>query len=214
MVCNPCPDRALRGNSLNYHYSITMFCVNCGKQIADDSTFCEFCGAKLVKEEISKEVNALSSNPENDIKEGTQVEKTKEIKNKELKQMADHLEFLRYEIEKLDIEGELEWVAARHSVHNNYVFHEITPYFVLFQSGIKLEKEYTSAMAESINVINKVLNITKVYYEVLDDFPVLRIEAVYVGEYSKEKFARFQDLYEKDQTSMTQLEDFKVFFKD
>ena len=33
-----------------------MFCTNCGKQIPDDSAFCEFCGTKIDNEEISEPV--------------------------------------------------------------------------------------------------------------------------------------------------------------
>ena len=33
-----------------------MFCTNCGKQIPNDSAFCEFCGTKIDNEEISEPV--------------------------------------------------------------------------------------------------------------------------------------------------------------
>ena len=33
---------------------MTMKCENCGKEIEDDSLFCEFCGAKIIVEDKSK----------------------------------------------------------------------------------------------------------------------------------------------------------------
>ncbi len=188
-----------------------MFCTQCGKQIAGDSSFCEHCGTKLPK---TVGANNVEREKEESINvEGDSIVVPKEIKNRDLKSMADHLEFLGYKIEKLDIEGEREWVAARHATNNNYIFRELSPSLTLFQAGLKSEKKYEAKMAESVNELNKVLNITKVYCEFEDGLALLRIEAVYTGEYVKEEFARFQEQFERDQSLMSQLDCFKVFLK-
>lgn len=193
-----------------------MFCIKCGKGIEEESVFCEFCGTKQVKMESTKEIASTASEPVKESKVETAAKVSKEITNLELKKIADHLEFLGYEIEKLDTGEGREYIAARPATGYNYIFHEMTPDFILFQVSLRTEKKQDSGMGTAVNRINKALGLSRFYYDIgeEDGLVMLRIEAVYVGLYLKEKFARFQDRFEKEQEMVAQLEETKVFMND
>lgn len=183
-----------------------MFCTKCGKEIAADSVFCEFCGTKV---EVKSAPSQESQPKKNDTPQKKQAE---EITNKTLQQMASHLEFLGYEIERLEIGENKEWVAARHPQSNNYLFFELLPNFILFQVSLRTDKKSNSKMDEAINKMNKALAISRVYYEVDEDKKVLlRIESVYSSDYQKERFARFRDTFESEQKMLSNLEEFQAF---
>jgi uncharacterized membrane protein YvbJ len=181
-----------------------MFCEKCGKNIADDSIFCEFCGHKNKEEkstphkkEEKKKVGGLTS-----------------IENETLKQMASHLEFFGYEIEKLNSESKMEIVAARHTKENNIVLWQIYPSFILFRTGLKTSKSPSSEIDDFINKINKILEITKVYYEMIDNELTIQFEAIFNGKYDKEIFGQFIDFFKNDQVKMCSVEEFNKLFID
>lgn len=181
-----------------------MFCEKCGKNIAEESVFCEFCGNKIgIKKEGKQEITAETPK-KIDKKDAT-------ILNKILKQIADHLEFLGYKIEKLEMSNNREIIAARHEIHNNYLFHEVLAGVTLFQVSLTTSKKKDKNMDEVVNIANKNFLISRFYFDVEDDLVVLRIEAVYMGDYSKESFARFEEQFEKEQSQLIQFEEFKIF---
>lgn len=181
-----------------------MFCEKCGKNIADDSIFCEFCGHKNKEEkttphkkEEKKKVDGLTS-----------------IKNETLKQMANHLNFLGYEIEKLDLKDDKEFVVARHSKNNNIIFWEMFPNFVMFKVSLTTQKKSSAKVDAYMNEANKDLDFTKVYYDIDKGVLTLGLEAVYIGEYVKQTFGQFYEIFEKDQQRFTLLDDFNKLFID
>lgn len=60
---------------------IVMFCTNCGKQIADNSTFCPFCGTKIIEskqnETVSTQEEVAKVNSEDQIKNVVEPNETK-----------------------------------------------------------------------------------------------------------------------------------------
>lgn len=181
-----------------------MFCEKCGKKISGDSIFCEFCGNRNKEEKIVK----------NTKKTEKKMDEPAPIKNENLKQMANHLEFLGYEIERLDSEGERELIAARHAKENNIVYWQIYPNFILFRTGLKTSKSSSSEIDDFINKINKALEITKVYYEIIDDNLTIQFEAIFNGKYDKEIFGQFIDFFKNDQVRMCSVEEFNKLFID
>lgn len=191
-----------------------MFCPHCGKQVPVDSAFCEFCGAKIVSEETGEA--AMDVQKPKDTKQ--EVEKrndTSSIHDEKLKQIANHLEFLGYQIEREENDQHKEVITATHLTNNNFLFFEMLPDYVLFKAGLRVDKKPTQEMDVAINQINKALLISRVYYDTDGkSLEILRIEASYQGKYIKEDFARFHEIFEKDQQLMTQVEEFKAFLKD
>lgn len=189
-----------------------MFCTKCGKKIEEGSIFCEFCGTEQVKVELAKETEPTVLEPVKELKNETLAEVPKEIINKELNKFADHLEFLGYEIEKLALDN-IERVVARHTNKNNCVFFQMMPNLSLFQVNFTTEKKHNPIMDVAVNSINKELGLSRFYYDIgkEDNLVVFRIEAMYVGSYSKEEFALFQDRFEKEQGLIFQHESFKIF---
>lgn len=190
-----------------------MFCTNCGKQIASDSVFCEHCGTKVTKVTEAKE----SAAPEEKSAEPTPSkapakEKDEKIQNKELREMAEHLEFHGYSIEKVDMENGREWILAKHEDIHNQVFLELFPGFVLFRASFYTKKKHSPQMDIAVNEANKHLNFAKFYYAVDEDnYATVKFEATYVGDYSKGLFARFQDVFHKEVDMLYQLEEMKAF---
>jgi len=181
-----------------------MFCEKCGKNIPDNSIFCEFCGNKIMQEEIVTEKIVKSSEGNN--------KNLKVIQNENLKQITNHLEFLGYEVRKLDIEGEREFIFAKHAKNNNVIFWEMFPNFVMFKVSLTTEKKASSKIDAFINNANKNLEISKFYYDIDDNILTLRFEATYVGVYVKETFGQFHELFENDQKRACSLDDFSKLF--
>ncbi len=181
-----------------------MFCEKCGKNIAEESVFCEFCGNKIGSKKEEKQEIIAETPKKIDKKEAA-------ILNKTLKQIADHLEFLGYKIEKLEMPNDRELIAARHEIHNNYLFHEVLAGVTLFQVSLSTGKKKDKKMDEVVNIANKNFLISRFYFDVEDDLVVLRIEAVYMGDYSKEAFARFEEQFKREQSQLIQFEEFKIF---
>jgi|GEM_PF-1365888 len=183
-----------------------MFCEKCGKKISDDSAFCEFCGQKI-------ECGEKKENLSLEKKKGQEKEND-QIASDNLKQIANHLEFLGYEIEKLSSAGEREFIAARHAKDNNMVYWLVYPNFILFRTGLKTSKKPSPKMDDFINKVNKILEMSRVYYEMIDDNLTIQFEAVFSGKYNKELFGQFLDFFKNDQTRTCSFEDFNKLFID
>lgn len=181
-----------------------MFCEKCGKNIPDNSIFCEFCGNKIMQEEIVTE--KIVKAPKENIKN------LKVIQNENLKQITNHLEFLGYEVRKLDMEGDREFIFAKHAKNNNVIFWEMFPNFVMFKVSLTTEKKPSEKIDAFINNANKNLEISKLYYDIDDAILTLRFEAIYVGAYVKETFGQFHELFENDQKRVCSLDDFSKLF--
>lgn len=190
-----------------------MFCTNCGKQIADDSVFCEHCGTKVMKVTQAKESGASEEKATASTPSKAPTEKNEgEIQNEELRKMAEHLEFHGYSVEKVDMENGKEWIIARHDDIHNQVFLELFPGFVLFRASFYTKKKHSAKMDTAVNEANKHLNFAKFYYEIDEDnCATVKFEATYVGDYSKGLFARFQDVFHKEVDMLYQLEEMKAF---
>jgi len=191
-----------------------MFCTNCGKQVPEDGSFCEFCGTKISSEE-QEEKMIDAQEPKEAMQTTEKKNDTANIKNEKLKEMASHLEFLGYQIEWEENEQNRDLITATHLTNNNFLFFEILPDHVLFKAGLRVDKKPSQAMDVAINQINKILLISRVYYDTDGKtLEIIRIEATYQGEYNKEKFSRFHEIFVKDQQLMIQVEEFKAFLKD
>lgn len=133
-----------------------------------------------------------------------------------LDKFGNHLEFLGYKIEKIEPkeEGEVGIVIATHPQNNNIVFFEMMPNFVIFQVSLSTKKSPSSDMDAFLNNANKHFYISKLFYKVDANLAVIKFEAVYTGDYSKELFAQFYDLFEKDQNLLGSLDNFTKVFLD
>ena len=138
--------------------------------------------------------------------------------SKTLDQMASHLEFLGYKIEKFksEVEGVKEWLRARHPTKYTVAFFELQPNFVMFRISVTGERKPSAEMAAFLNNANsRFLTATKQYYDVVDGFPVLRWQAVYTGDYVKETFGQFFTMFEGAPQQLASLEGFgKIFLKE
>lgn len=192
-----------------------MFCTNCGKQIADDSAYCEFCGTKMSKAGQREAKESLEEEKVETLKKKDSPGDNEKISNAELQQMADHLEFLGYSTKKLDVGEEREWVVAKHPTNNSLVFFELLPNFILFRASFSTGKKHSSEMDVAVNEANKSLNLAKFYYEVEDDGLVsVKFESIYIGDYSKGVFARFHDFFDREVGRLGQSEHFQAFMND
>lgn len=193
-----------------------MFCTNCGKQIADDSVFCEHCGTKVTKVSEQKEDNKLAEKDTEEVQTATPKEDDGgKIQNEELRKIAEHLEFHGYKVEKVDLENGREWLVARHEDIHNQVILELFPGFVLFRASFSTNKKHSAKMDAAVNEANKHLNFAKFYYEIKDNgLATVNFEATYVGDYSKGLFARFQDVFHKEVDMLYQLDELKAFLND
>ena len=91
-----------------------MICRNCSKNIDEDSKFCQFCGEKSEKAEDTK------------------------IEDVD-KQFIDHLEFLGYEVEKLEAQNSSQRYLAKHKNRSNLIFNPIKNTGISFVSFYTLD---------------------------------------------------------------------------
>jgi hypothetical protein len=132
-----------------------------------------------------------------------------------LNQITNHLECLGYTIEKREPQQEEDKLVffAAHSTHNNFIYFELMPNFIFFQVGLNCEKNQSPEMHSYINQFNTISNLVRSYSIPLQNGRALvRLEANYIGEYSKELFSQFYDLLEADQKRFTSLKDFEKVF--
>lgn len=114
--------------------------------------------------------------------------------NKILNEILAHLEFLGYQIEPRDENT----VLAKHSTHGNT---HVKVYLdgILVQQLFRLTDQAKSKrqeFLESINKLNSTANVATFVSGGEDD--VLRIDGLYLGDYSKQKFGHFIEKYNYD----------------
>lgn len=125
-----------------------------------------------------------------------------------LDQASNHLQFLGYEITD---SGESK--RARHSQRWNMVFkvYKDGLLFSAYLTGSDHAKQSgnRTEYLELVNALNRAASVTRFY---LDDDQDLVMEAVWPGEYERERFGAFMDLWDTDTRShLIQLESQKFF---
>lgn len=185
-----------------------MYCKNCGKNIPDSSVFCEFCGNKIRKEDETTKTDTKVP--------AEKIEINKEIKNEKIKKMASHLEFLGYEIEKLETDenDKRDSIFAKHPNNLDFTLLEVFPDFVILRALMATKKKPSSEIDAFINDMNKVFVISKIYREVEDEIVYLRVESIYTGAYIKDIFAKFMDINIRENNQLRSSDNFSKLFVD
>lgn len=114
--------------------------------------------------------------------------------NKILNEIVVHMEFLGYQIEPRDENT----ILAKHSVHGNT---HVKVYLegILVQQLFRLTDKAKSKRLEFLEAINKLNSTANVATFVSgSDDDVLRIDGLFLGEYSKQKFGLFLEKYNFD----------------
>jgi len=118
-----------------------------------------------------------------------------------LEQIANHLEFFGYTIEKTEREDAPNSFAyyASHERYCSLRFFEVYKNFVCFQIGHWHDALgiNTSALAETFNEFNRKSTLAKFYFTIDEDGSRVFIftEAVFVGDYTKQSFELFYDRF-------------------
>lgn len=162
-----------------------MICKNCHEKIDNDSSFCPSCGAKVNIDENVKKVD---------------VEK----------EFLDHLEFLGFEINKIESENNLQRYSAIHKTRPNLVFNAIENIGISFVSFYKINKEKVSDNhKEALELINRVNNQALFCsFSISPDLNNFVCGALYLGKYNKKLFADFLDVFESDIQGRLKTEDY------
>ena len=132
-----------------------------------------------------------------------------------LDEIANHLEYFGYTIEKTEREEAPDSFNyyARHERHNNIRFFDIYKTYVCFQIcfwhdalGIN-----TSALAEAFNEFNRKGILTKFYYTTDTDKSRVYVytEATFIGDYAKQSFGLFYDRFKADEKNAFESDAYK-----
>ncbi len=133
---------------------------------------------------------------------------------KTIEQIANHLEFLGYKTEKKVSENskEKDFFIATHPDNNSLLFWEYLS-FVSFRVNLTTPKK---SPVEKLNKFivdaNKSINISKLTYDLEESDTCLRFNAVYAGDYSKEKYGQFYNAFENDQRIISKVDNFQELF--
>ena len=162
-----------------------MNCRNCSKKIEEDSKFCQFCGEKAVK---------------------TDDPKVEDVE----KEVIDHLEFMGYEVNKLEINGGSQRYSAIHKSRPNLIFSAITNIGISFASFYNIDDEKVRKHRdEALEVINRMNNQGLFCsFSLSPDLKSFVCGALYLGKYNKKQFADFIDLFESDVQGRLKAEDY------
>lgn len=119
-----------------------------------------------------------------------------------VEQLADHLEFYGYKIEKREPpeKGRPPLYMARAQSRPTLRFYEQAPYFVLFRSGFRSQRQPGEEMRDLFNRVNERMLVSRAYWEPLEPGPgiVVTFESTFIGGYKKDLFAMFYDMMLKD----------------
>ncbi|HVT01118.1 MAG TPA: zinc ribbon domain-containing protein [Patescibacteria group bacterium] len=164
-----------------------MKCKNCGKNIDEDSQFCPSCGEKVEKNDKS---------PIADVE----------------KEIIDHLEFLGYEINKLELTaGNPQRYSAIHKGSKpNLLFNTITDIGTSFVTIYNVnEEKIKKNHKDFLETINR-MNYQALFcnFSTSPEMNSFVCGAMYLGKYSKKQFADFLDLYESDIQGRLKTEDY------
>ena len=136
--------------------------------------------------------------------------------NAVLDEIANHLEFFGYSIEKKESDENTNKFTyyAQHEVQNNIRFFEIYKNFVLFQICFYRDELPTSALAETFNELNRKSMLAKFYYTFDKDSSRVFVytEAIFMGDYTKQSFGIFYDKFKTEEKSAFQSDAYKNCF--
>ena len=165
-----------------------MNCKNCGVKVEEGAKFCASCG--------------------------TRMEAALKADTKTLSAIKNHLEFLGYTVELTEAkkEGEMNMILAKHNKDTNFVAIEIQPNIINFRANFSTDKPQAPEMDKAINELGSKLDVANIFYEIEDGKAILRADAVYTGDYTKDVFARFFSLLNKDIGKIFLLESSKKAF--
>lgn len=135
-----------------------------------------------------------------------------------MEQMATHLEFLGYRIEKPKTleKGDKPLFWAYHNVNNNILVYENYPDFVYLITTLIAKKPLTSDMAVFANKATTSFDISNFHCgtDSATKMADIRFVAIYTGKYSKELFGQFLDFFRKDQDKIRYMENYEKIFLD
>lgn len=119
-------------------------------------------------------------------------------------QIASHMEYLGFRVEKRDSqkEGVPPYFVAKSEDHGTFRIVPQAPYFVLMTVGILFKREPSPEMAEYMNELNSRLLVCRAWYEKADKGVVILFEAPYMGLYKKDQFLEFYNLIRNDRRAM------------
>lgn len=162
-----------------------MNCSHCNKNIDQDSKFCQFCGEKVVKAEKPK------------------------LEDVE-KDAIDHLEFMGYEVNKLELTDGFQRYSAIHKTRPNLIFSALTNGGISFVSFYNINDEKVKKKKEDLlEVINRMNNQGYLCaFSISSDLKSFVCSAPYLGKYNKKQFADFIDLFESDIQGRLKAEDY------
>jgi hypothetical protein len=136
-----------------------------------------------------------------------------------LDEIANHLEFFGYTIEKKEREDAANSFNyyARHERHYNIRFFEIYKNnYVCFQicfwhDGLDIN---TSTLAEAFNEFNRKGIVTKFYYTRDKDGSRVFVyaEAIFIGDYTKQSFGLFYDRFKAEEKDAFESASYKNCF--
>jgi len=136
--------------------------------------------------------------------------------NAVLDEIANHLEFFGYTIEKKEWKDNPDKFTyyAEHEVQNNMRFFEIYKNFVLFQLCFYKEEVPTSALAETFNELNRQGVLAKFYYTLDKDSSRIFVymEALFMGDYTKQSFGIFYDRFKAEEKNAFESDLYKNCF--
>src|SRR3989344_8853245 len=149
-----------------------MFWKKCGHKANAEDKFCEECGELIPrgKSEVTSEKPTSKTE--------TKVQEPKVFQNKALEHIANHLEFLGYQIEKEPSENQdkKEVLLATSVKNHNIVGIAIESGIVILRSTFRVEKAASTQMDAAINLLSSKLDVCNVYYEIEDGKVSLRFE--------------------------------------
>lgn len=133
-----------------------------------------------------------------------------------LEQMANHLEFLGYSVERTPAkaDGEKSLILAKHSQNPNVVAIEMQPGWTLFRSSFGINKPVSQAMDIAISELSRTTDVANPHYAVEDGKVNLRFDSSYTGNYSKDVFGNFFTTFLNDIQKMYRLPNVIKEFQD
>ena len=121
-----------------------------------------------------------------------------------LDEVANHLEFLGYRLEKTQVAGTLDLVSAKHDQKANVLMRPSAGgILVSAPFSTKVTDETWNEFLGFLNDVNQVLSVGKIYFIKTESGRSVIVEAWYQGPYSKVEFGRFMSLFEQSVISLS-----------
>jgi hypothetical protein len=132
-----------------------------------------------------------------------------------LDEIANHLEFFGYTIEKEEPENDADRLTylAKHERRFNLRYFEMNKNYVLFQICFLTDLRPTPELSEAINEFNRNGILAKYYCTTnKDGLVIIYIEAMFIGDYTKTTFGLFYDMFETDHRKARESDAYKKCF--